>query len=328
MEGTCRACGRPIAASDTFCGHCGEPAGTAATLSTPASQPDAAVETGPWRPPRESVATRTPWRAAMTGAIPVDAALGQGTPNSTYLGLRLLYDRPPEPSFDPLINRSLLGQFAWHWLVYWAAFWVLAFVFGIVFGILSVGLGFVALTVWGIGGFVTGIVFACLFWLMPTPALLSEWKYFLDGNAAAAPVTFDHISWALSQHQTPLDLIQVRRLRLASDESRDYLEIRRGLFTGFIACFAYGNDLYVGWTFWVRLSPLRWLLMWLARIWQTLMQRGTDLHVTLRYDYARAMREVMHSVTREGVEVALGQLSAQGDGAMTQMNVAVSEVAR
>src|SRR5260370_23460265 len=171
MEGTCGACGRPIAASDTFCGHCGEPAGTAAALSTPAAQPDAAVEAGAWRPPRETVATRTRWRAAMTGAIPVDAALGQRTPNSTYLGLRLLYDRPPEPSFDPLINRSLLGQFAWHWLVYWAAFWVLGFVFGIVFGILSVGLRFVALTVGGIGGFRPGILFAFRVVLMPTAAL-------------------------------------------------------------------------------------------------------------------------------------------------------------
>ena len=326
MEGTCRACGRPTAASDTFCGHCGEPTGASTALSTPAARPDTTLETGPWRPPRETVTARSPWPATITGAIPTDAALGQRTPNSTYLGQRLLYDKSPEPSFDPLINTSLLRQFAWHALVYWAAYSVLAVVFGIVFGILSLGLGFVALSLWGIGAVITWIAFWLLLLLMPTPALLSEWKFAVDGKGAAAPVTFDHISWALSQRQTPLDLVQIRRLQLAGDESRDYLEIRRGLFTGFIACFAYGTDLYVGWTFWVRLSPGRWLLLWLARLWQTLMRRGTELHVTLRYDYARAMREAMHSVAREGVDVAIGQLSAQGAGAMTQISVAVSEV--
>ena len=117
-------------------------------------------------------------------------------------------------------------------------------------------------------------------------------------------------------------MIQVRRLKLPQGESRDYLELRRGLFMGFISCFGYGQDLYVGWTFYLRVSPLRWLLMALARVWQTLMRRGTDLYVTLRYDSARAMREAMHSVAREGIDVAADRVRPQGQGIIgSTMNV-------
>jgi hypothetical protein len=84
--------------------------------------------------------------------------------------------------------------------------------------------------------------------------------------------------------------------------------------------------LYVGWTFWLRISPARWLLLSLARIWQTLMRRADELHVTLRFDYARAMREAMHSVAREGIDVAIGQLHAQGQGTMSRISVAVSQL--
>lgn len=324
MDSTCRACGQPVMTSDAFCGSCGEPAAPAVQLTAPVTQADGILETGPWQSGRETVSAGKPWPATITGAIPADAAMGQRTPNSTYLGQRLLYDKVPDPSFDPLINRSLLGQFATHWVVYWVAYWTGAVAAGIVLGILSLGIGPAAFILWGIGGTLTAILFACLFWLIPVPALLSEWKFSIDGKGAAAPITFEHISWALGQHETPLDLIQVRRLKLDGDESRDYLEIRRGLFTGFIACFAYGQDLYVGWTFWMRISAARWLLMYLARIWQTLMRRGSELHVTLRFDYARAMREAMHSVAREGIDVAVGQLNARGEGTITQIRVAVS----
>jgi hypothetical protein len=170
-------------------------------------------------------------------------------------------------------------------------------------------------------------VFGCLYWLLPVPALLSEWKFWVDDKGAAAPVTFEHIAWAVGRRETPLDLIQVRHLNLAGGQGRDYLELRRGLFTGFISCFAYGQDLYVGWTFFLRISPLRYLLMALARVWQTLKRQGTDLYVTLRYDYARAMREAMHSVAREGVDVAVGQLRPQGQGIIGEaVKVKVSKI--
>jgi hypothetical protein len=333
MGGMCRACAAPVAASDAFCGSCGERAARVAD-GRPAAEAVAGSdgefstvrEPEPQWADRVTVTDGSPWLARATGAIPVDAALGQRTPKAIYLGQRLLYDKVPEPSFDPLSNRSLLAQFAVHFLVYFAAYWVLAVFFGIVLTLLGLVAGLaVGWLLWVIGAGITGLLFACLYWLMPVPALLSEWKFAIDAEGAVAPVTFEHISWAISRHETPLDSLQIRRLKFGS-ESRDYLELRRGLFTGFISCFAHGQDLYIGWTLWVRISPARWLLTALARIWQTLMRRGTELHVTLRYESGRAMREAIHSVAREGVDVAIGQLRAQGAGSIAQIPVAVSEV--
>jgi hypothetical protein len=355
MEETCGHCGQPLAAGDTFCGSCGQSAAAAVagaptvliddplgtTFSadeTPSAHATSSPKATPWPASDDRAASRGRaatgetalggWATRIGGAIPADAALGQRTPNAQYLGHRLVYDKTPEPSFDPLVNSSLLIQYALHYLVYVVTYFVGAAISGIVLLILAViGLGFsVASTLWLVGAVVVGILFGCLYWLIPVPALLSEWKFAVDDQGAAAPVTFEHIIWALRRHETPLDSLQVRRLKLAGGESRDYLELRRGQFTGFISCFAYGQDLYVGWTFWLRISPLRWLLMTLARLWQTLMRRGTDLYVTLRFDYARAMREAMHSVAREGVDVAVGQVQAQGQGAVDQTPVAVSEV--
>jgi hypothetical protein len=333
MGGMCRACAEPVAAGDAFCGSCGEPAahatdGGAAAGAVAGSDGESSnmQEPGAEWPDRVTVSNGNPWLARATGAIPADAALGQQTPKAIYLGQRLLYDKVPEPSFDPLSNRSLLAQFAVHFLVYFAAYWVLAVFFGVVLTILGLIAGLaVGWVLWVIGAGITGLLFACLFWLIPVPALLSEWKFAIDAEGAVAPVTFEHISWAISRHETPLDSLQIRRLKFGS-QSRDYLELRRGLFTGFISCFAYGRDLYIGWTLWVRISPARWLLMAVARIWQTLMRRGTELHVTLRYESGRALREAIHSVAREGVDVAIGQLHAQGTGSIAQIPVAVSEV--
>jgi hypothetical protein len=335
MEGICGSCGLPIVPGDAFCGNCGQQVAAAASLSgasTTIGVPAPAATTVP-----EVVAPRVPasapgpsgsgWQAYQP-PIAADAAVGQRTQNEHYLGQRLLYDKEPEGSFDPIGNPRLLRQFAVHALLYFVVYMtsaVAAFVVLLVLGLI-VGLG-IAATLWVIGAVVFAILFLCLYWLIPVPTQLSEWKFFVDDKASVAPVTFDHIAWALQQRQTPLDLVQVRRLQLAGAEARDYLELRRNLFSGFISCFAYGQDLYIGWTFWLRVSPARVLLMSIARLWQTLMRRGTDLYVSLRYDYARAMREAMHSVAREGVDVAIGQARPQGQGIIgATVQVAVSEL--
>ncbi|MGH3154332.1 MAG: hypothetical protein ACRDOB_26905, partial [Streptosporangiaceae bacterium] len=242
--------------------------------------------------------------------------LGQATPNANYLGRRLMYLPTPEQPFDPIANNRYLRAVAARAAMYVLIYFIGAFVGGIFFliaGLAVLGAARGLLLYW-ICGALIGIAMFFLFWLLPVPALLSEWKLTVDGKAAAAPTVFEHIVWTLRRHETPLDSAQVRRLRLPREGSRDYLELRRDLFTGFIGCFAWGQDLYVGWTFWLKLSPFRALCMRIARIWQSATGRGNELYSTLRYDSARAMREAMHSTAREGVDVAVGQLAPQGQG--------------
>jgi hypothetical protein len=298
-----------------FCGNCGQP-------------------TAPPQP-RDAVLVSTVIGAAMPEARPATESRPAGHDDSVLdpaalaravaAGARLSYAKP-EGSFDPIGNWKLLRQFAVQAIMYVAVYVALGVVFGLLFGILAlIGLGLKALVLWYVGAGLAGLLFVCLYWLIPVPAQLSEWKILVDGKGSVAPVIFDHIAWALQRRQTPVDEAKVRKLKLAGGEGRDYLEVRRALFSGLICCFAYGEDLYVGWTFWLRVSPLRCSLMFLARLWQILMRRGNDMYVTLRYDYAKAMQEAMHNSAREGVDVAIGEQSAQGQGTASSLQVAVTD---
>ncbi len=249
-------------------------------------------------------------------ALAAEAGLGQAGPNTVYQGGRLRYEQVPEQPFDPIANARYLKAVLARLLTYWVIYAVGAFLAGIFFTVVGLaGLGLsTSFRLYWICGSLISIAMFFLFWLLPVPALMSEWKLTVDGKAPASPTVFEHIVWTLRRHETPLDSAQVRRLRLPGEGSREYLELRRDLFTGFIACFAWGQDLYVGWTFWLKLSPFRALCMLIARIWQSALGRGNELYSTLRYDSARAMREAMHSTAREGIDVAVGQLAPQGQG--------------
>ena len=329
----CAHCNTPLIEDDRFCGGCGQrvPSRSEVPLTAfIADEPDpyATVASavpdppGPYPEPAgrawPGTAESSPagvWPGSGEVVEATEASVGQATPNSTYIGMRLQYEREPESSFDPLENIRYLRQLFFRSLVYWLVYILGAVVAGIFFLVVSAaagtGLGIAGYT---ICGGLSWLVLLCLYWLLPLPVLLSEWKFSVDGKGAAGAMAFEHIAWTLRQRETPLDSVQVRRLRLPGTGSRDYLELRSGLFYGYIACFPYGQDLYVGWTFYFRLSPLRYVLMFIARLWQTLSNRHNDIYVTLRYDSARAMREAMHSAAREGLDVAIGEIAPQGHG--------------
>jgi hypothetical protein len=335
VDRTCQNCGRPVLAADVFCGNCGQSMAVGPVVNVPQPAPGgqaSAAGSTAVRPVPQPVPQPAPQPVpqAVPQPGPPDAALGQATPNAQYIGRRLMYDLQPEQSFDPLGNNRLLGQLLLRGFVLWLVYCLAGFVAWIILGILvRVGLGpETALRLGIIGTTVSWLVLVCLTLFVPMPVQISEWKFFVDGKAEVAPVAFDHITWALARRQPPLDLVQVRRLNLAAGEGRDYLEMRRGMFTGLISCFGYGRDLYLGWTLWLRVSLARYILMFIARFWQVVAHRGNDMYVKLRYDYARAMREVMHSATREGVDVAVGQVRPQGQGAGSNYQVVVADVGR
>lgn len=320
MAQNCAYCRASISDGDAFCQTCGRPAASANRLDALPETPEPAVAAVPtgglpaWAQP------------ARTGGLPPapptvsapSVAVSPGGANDAYMGRRLTYSSHPE-TMDPLGSARYLGQVALRAALYWAV-WVFVSFFIFIFtalvdrsaqsiSSLETGTGFfgVVLLLFSLG-------LAICFWFLKVPIQLSEWKLTVDGKAAAAPAVFNHIAWVIYGRQTPVDSLKVQEFRLPATGSRDYLELQSGMFYGYVACFAYGRDLYIGWTFWVRISPFRYLCMFIARIWQSLVNRGSDLYVSLRYDTARAMRETIHSATREGVDVAVGQAEAQGMG--------------
>jgi hypothetical protein len=332
MERTCQNCQQPVSVLDTFCGSCGHPASAPVPVPVPVPAQagpaeDASVAASAGSAPLSPAgAPAGSWPSGLSATGTGDGAAGFLAPSATYHGLRLLYNQVPEPPYDPLFSWPVIRQFLIRGSMYWAAYLVGAVLAGIPLGLLGLVTGGVGFIIWLIGAALTGLLLLVLYWLVPVFAMVSEWKYSVEDKGAIAPVTLDHIAWSVTRRKTPVDSMQIRRLNLAGGASRDYLELRRGLFTGYICSFSYGEDLYIAWTLWVRVSGLRLLVMLIARLWQTVMQRGTDLYTTLRYDYARAMREAMHNSAREGVEVAIGALAAQGQGTVQRTQVAVADL--
>jgi hypothetical protein len=149
-----------------------------------------------------------------------------------------------------------------------------------------------------------GAFFAYL--LLRVPVSLSEWKTLVEDKGPQAQEVFGHVGHVLRRRQVPVNSIRVRGLSQPRQPRHDYLEVRHGILTGYVTCFPYGTDLYIGWTLWWRFSPLHYVLMAAGRRWQIFTVRGSELHLLYRYDIAKAMREALHAAVGEAVDAVRG----------------------
>jgi hypothetical protein len=334
MAQTCTYCSSSISDGDAFCQNCGRPAAPRDSPGALGESPQPAVAAVPAGAlPSWATPART---GGLPAAPPVNApSVAAGGSADPYVGSRLTYSPVLEPSFDPLASSRFLVQVLIRAALYGLAYALGAIVLGILFlltNFKSLTSSFSSSAAAGLGGpapgsgingfgdflgfvwFLFALALIACFWFLKIPIQLSEWKLTVDGKAGAAPSVFSHVAAVMYQRQTPIAPMRVHRFRLPATGTRDYLEMRSHIFYGYVACFPYGQDLYIGWTFWSKISPIRFVFMFLARIWQSVFNHGNDLNVALRYDSARALREVIHSATRQGVDVAIGRLEAQGQG--------------
>ena len=325
---TCPTCGTPAAEHDVFCGECGSSlAPTVKTAEGPQSPAAETVLTPPRRPDPPPVsppptfitrASETPPPLAPPAPPPGDASpmappaglrdtelLGEAGANEQYLGERLLYRDGEAESLDPLTWRFLKAL-----VVHWFALSIVS----------SIGVALV----YFIGGAINrtfGMVLALLFalvmgvllWWAPVWVPISEWKFMLDGKSERAWPAFEHITWAFLQRSTPVSP-RVQRINLGDGLTREYLVVRDGIFCGYVVSLPYGRDLYVGWTYWWRLSAVRWIWIGLTRAYQHLTLRGSQLHTVHRYDSAKALREAIHGASRQGLDAATGVVEFRGQG--------------
>ena len=322
MSMTCRNCGLLLDAADAFCGNCGNavtadravpegPAGAARQWPPdpgdgrpPASEPDAPEARAP-----------QPWRQAKA---PADEPEIDDNPRVTLAYEQLGLDMTGDWSFDPLRNKRFLGQLARRLALYFlaaAAINFVIFIFQIVSflsssGLSSAGFGSAGSSFVGFLGTVSLLIWIAsflLFWLLPVPGLLWQWSRLLSHQAPAAQRAFEHISQALDRHMSPRDALRVRPYPLPGEGHRHFLELHRGVFAGFISCFPHGSDLYIGYSFWIRMSPFRMVLMRVGRTVQDWGGRGNDMYQTLRYESTRATLCAIHGCTLEGIEAAIGE---------------------
>ena len=211
---------------------------------------------------------------------------------------------------DPLSNPRYRGQLVRRFVLY-AVVAAAIDIVGVVLSVLialargSAGLlGFAPAIV-----IISAIVVFVVFWVLPVPALLGEWHRLLTFRGPLAGPTLSYIQHALDRHRTPCDSLDTRPITPPGEGRKAYLELRRGLFAGYISSFAHGDDLYLGWTFWIYVSPWRALMMRLGRKVQDYTGRGNDIYQTLRFESTQATINAIAACTIEGVEFA-----ARGSG--------------
>ena len=156
------------------------------------------------------------------------------------------------------------------------------------------------------------LVLAIPFWLIPVPALLAEWSQVMEHSSEATQTAFEYINSAFQSHGTPVDSLRVRTVSRHGEGDREYLELRRGHFSGYISCFAHGRDLYVGWTFWLHMSPLRLLMMIIGRNIRDMTSRGDGIRRSLRFESIRALVAAMHGASLAGIDAASSEPGPAG----------------
>jgi len=206
-----------------------------------------------------------------------------------------------QATFDPAGNDRFLQQVLRQAAIFagiYALIQTAALLFFLLLGLSGIGMS-AAMGLEIISLKVVAVILVIPFWLIPVSALLGQWTVLVEGSRDTAKETFQRMSAAFSEHEVPVDSVDVHTVLPSGEDARVYLELRRGRFRGFLSCFPHGRDLYLGWTFWLRMSPARLLLLILGRRLRNL-GGGGDIDQALAAESARALVAAMHSATLAG----------------------------
>lgn len=207
-------------------------------------------------------------------------------------------------TLDPLSNSRFFWQLARRFALYAVVSSVISAVLTVLGILATLSGGGDAIGATAVISLLIGVALLAMFLFMPIPVLLGQWSRILTFQAPSAGSALARVRQAMDRHATPRDSLQVRALTPPGEGRRNYLELRRGYFAGYVSCFPHGNDLYVGWTFWIYISPVRLFLTRIGRRFQDYTGRGNDMHQTLRYEPVRATIAALHACTLEGVDNA------------------------
>lgn len=319
---TCAECGAALDDGSKFCDSCG----ARQPLAAPATAVTLTPPRAPERIPAPTAGTDDeppPADEPVAASVSDVKVLGSAEPNAHYLGQRLQYTEGAE-TFDAgeALTRATMSQFKFHLILLLFVWW-----FG---GIIVIGL------LYAIGG-KAGVVVAVLLLMAFSIALLiapfvrrqnfpvSEWKLMLDDKGRSADDVYDHIAASLVARDAP---VQYRAVKLPDIWWRGYLQLRMGPYSGFITCFAFGKDLYIGWTLWWSMSYVEYrrankqggmfaiFVLPVTIVLDMLSGRADTYEFSYvhQYDEAKALRECVHAVTRQGVEAAAGLVPMTGKG--------------
>jgi hypothetical protein len=165
------------------------------------------------------------------------------------------------------------------------------------------GGGIVLLTLIMIAAFV-GFWLILLFTKLQEP--ISEWHVLLADRAPAAESAYNVIVGRARDRSLPL-YPYTRRLPTSFGPVSNRLVLVDGHYEAFITVFAYGSGLYLGWTMWRSRRGAHLIGRYIADVFRSMGGQLDPVARMLRTEQARAMREAVHAVCREGLHVAVEQ---------------------
>lgn len=135
---------------------------------------------------------------------------------------------------------------------------------------------------------------------------ISEWHVLLADRAAAAESVYNVVVGRSRDRGLPL-YPYTRRLATSFGPVSSRLVLVDGHYEAFVTVFPYGSGLYLGWTMWRSRRGAHLIGRYIADIFRSMGGQLDPVARMLRTEQARAMREAVHAVCREGLHVAVEQ---------------------
>ncbi|GAA3260807.1 hypothetical protein ACFO1B_55965 [Dactylosporangium siamense] len=143
---------------------------------------------------------------------------------------------------------------------------------------------------------------------LPLREPIAEYGLLIEGRGAAYAIAYWSIMNTTQARHSPF------LSRLGRIEGLPVLYLVNGREQGLVVVKPVGTDLYVGWTMWRQRSTV----VMIGHLFRDAFQGGPQSDV--RAASSRALRELIHSVTREGVQGAILQPPVSDEVARAQID--------
>lgn len=213
-----------------------------------------------------------------------------GDGNAAYLDKTLRHG-PVEEYFDESVGVRTIGR------ILFQAF-ACALLVSVFASIVSVS-----------AGVVVGLaVFVLVFVLSKLDQPIGEWRVVLEDRALASDSVYSAIRGKLTERQLPIQGIRARRTREPNGAVNNRLVLVDGHYQVYVSVFAYGSSLYLGWMMYRTRRGSALLRRFFGDVLAAMTRRVDDVELMLRTERPRAMREVVHALCREGLNVAVERI--------------------
>lgn len=228
------------------------------------------------------------------------AAAGPVSPNEVYIGGRLSYLRSGE------VEKQFIAAVDGHQTILLLGRCLISAIVMGIFSLVLCAWWFDDRTTASTLAFLTTLIVFIVMLVAPSDELLSEWQLLLDGKAEIADSAYAVIFRVLrDQRRIPVSIQARRRVtRQPVRGIRNFLLVRLGNYQVQVSVFAFGADLYMGWTLWRQQAPITIVLGWLS----SLFRGNVEFRTLLDVESVKALRESVHNALRQSIEAAAAEL--------------------